>query len=234
MSKYSFFKSCWKEIAIGIVSTVVVSFIVKILKMSSIYIFLLVCIICILILLYIINILVNKNLFAQKINRNVSEKILAECLKADWINIFVMKGDMFTKQDQILHKIFEERYSYIKINFLMSSPSSPALEKRAEEIFHRPAEHLKQETQISLDTALSLSEHNPNLSIRVHNENAVVRLIYTENIMFFSFFVPKQYSLNAPFYKVHSDSPMYIAYDKFFKDIYQTKSTTPEEASWIK
>lgn len=234
MNKYSLCLSCWKEIAIGIVSTIFVSLIVKILKMSSIYIFLLVCIICILILLYIVNILVNKNLFAQKVNRNVSEEILAECLKANWINIFVMKGDMFTKQDQILHKIFEERYSYIKIKFLMSSPSSSAIKKRAEEIFHRPAEHLKQEIQISLDTILALSEHNPNLAIRVHNENAVVRLIYTENIMFFSFFLPKQYSLNAPFYKVHSNSPMYIAYDKFFKDIYLTKSSMPEETPWKK
>lgn len=139
-------------------------------------------------MLNIIQIIINDNLFAQKIIKNPAKEIFKECENAKWINIFVMKGDLFTKQDQILHQLFEEKYSYKKINFLLVNPQSSAITKRAFEIFDRPVEHLRQETQISLETLLVLRTKKPNLTVKMHDENSIIRFIYTENFIFSRFF----------------------------------------------
>lgn len=222
-------KDLWKEIAIGIISTICVSVITKLLNLGSIYFFTFICILVIFFLLNVIRIIINDNLFARKIFKNPEKEILKECENANWINVFVMKGDLFTKQDRILHQLFEEKYAYKEIRFLLANPESPAIAKRAFEIFDRPAEHLRQETQISLDTLLALRINNPKLTVKTHYENSIIRFIYTENFMFFSFFLPGKYAINSPFYKVNSDSPLYIAYQKYFEDILNTKSTIPEE-----
>lgn len=79
----------------------------------------------------------------------------------------------------------------IVVGFLLVNPQSSAITKRAFEIFDSPIERLRQETQISLETLLDLRTKNPNLTAKMHDENSIIRFIYTEIFMFFSFFARK-------------------------------------------
>lgn len=217
-----------KEVALGVISSILATAVLKVLQVSTLYIIIIVSIIIIIFLFYIIYNIINKQLFAQKVLGNAAKSIFEECKNADWINIFVMKGSLFTKQDQVLYEIFDKKYSYKEIKFLMVNPKSLAVERRAKEIFNRPVEHLQQEIIISLETIMQLQSANHNITVKLHNENASIRFVYTEKVMFFSYMLPEKYALNTCFYKVNSTSPLYESYKKYFEEIFYHKSIFPE------
>lgn len=223
MDSDSIIKELWKQIAIGIISSTIATIIIAIISKSVLLTLIAISVLAIAFLVISIIKLYKNNLFALKITSNPSVKIYNDCREAEELNIFVMKGDLFTKQDQVLHKLFEGINSHKTINFLMIDPQAQAVVKRAGEV-NRFYTHLRNETEISLESVLMLKKTCPKLNVRVHNENAFIRFIYTNKVMYFSFFLPEQYSLTSPFYKVNSSSPIYKAYKKYFEDIFNNKS----------
>lgn len=217
-------KDLIKDLSVSIVSTIIVTIMSYVFKFSITHIIIVSCITVIICLIIIILKIIITDIYGKRINFNSSKHIMNEITKAKEIDIFVMKGDLFSKQDQPLHKIFEPKYSEIKIRFLMANPRSDMITIRAKEIFDRPYEHLKEETRISMECIAKICESQKNVSLKLHDEYPVARFICTEKNVFISFFLSNEFACDSPFYQFGNKSRMYKSCKRYFDYLYKEKS----------
>lgn len=213
-----------KDIIVSIISTAIIALISYLFDLRGMY---MICVIGMFFIILFLCIIIKQNIFdlhGKRLWFNVDKQILKECTKSAYVNIFVMKGDLFSKQDQLLNKLFLPQYSNIDIRFLMSDPESDGIRNRAKEIFNRPHEHLKEETRISMETMISISERQNNLKLKLHNEEALVRFISTDKCIFISYFLPDKYASNSSFFKFGKKSETYELYSKYFDYIFDNNS----------